>query len=428
VKRTLLALLALAVLSLLLRAGHMVFKANPHDWFGTEPERVAASLARGHGFCDPFAAPTGPTAHVSPGYPLLLSSLYRAFGTYETTVGRTAQQFLSIGLATIAVLLLPIVANRLGLAPRAGWLAALLVALGAAQPAREVTGHHELVLASVQILLVLLTMARWHAQHWRGMAIPVLLGLQVALLALVCPSLLAGPILFLLAAWWTASREERPVVLRGTLLVGALCLVGLIPWTVRNCRALGGFVPLRSNLGLELAIGNHDEATGLTYNPGIAVHPFSNLRACAHLLEVGELTFMKEHQTRALAWIASHPGRFARLSVRRACLFWFGPCDSFWRLSGRRPINSLLDRLLGLAALVELVRLAWRRQPAAWLLGGTLVGATLPYLVTHVELRYRLPVSGLFLLLGCNLSLALVERLRARPRSCTGPVTVRQAA
>jgi hypothetical protein len=41
---------------------------------------VARSLAQGHGFSSPFPAWSGPTAFLSPGYPLLVAGFLRIFG------------------------------------------------------------------------------------------------------------------------------------------------------------------------------------------------------------------------------------------------------------------------------------------------------------------------------------------------------------
>jgi hypothetical protein len=40
---------------------------------------VARSLAQGHGFSSPFPAWSGPTAFLSPGYPLLVAGFLRIF-------------------------------------------------------------------------------------------------------------------------------------------------------------------------------------------------------------------------------------------------------------------------------------------------------------------------------------------------------------
>src|SRR5258708_4921704 len=50
---------------------------------GTEIVNVAHHLAERGTFDDPYKSPTGPTAHVAPGYPFFLSAVYRLFGTSQ---------------------------------------------------------------------------------------------------------------------------------------------------------------------------------------------------------------------------------------------------------------------------------------------------------------------------------------------------------
>jgi glucose dehydrogenase len=56
-------------------------------------------------------------------------------------------------------------------------------------------------------------------------------------------------------------------------------------------------------------------------------------------------------------------------------------------------------------------RLAWRRQPAVALLTAALFGLTMIYMITHVGLRFRLPIHTLSALVACDLALAVVAAL-----------------
>jgi hypothetical protein len=63
----------------------------------SEVTNVASSLASGRGFASAYWN-TGPTAHTSPLYPLLLSLVYRSFGTGVNRRNRTrGPQLLSSG-------------------------------------------------------------------------------------------------------------------------------------------------------------------------------------------------------------------------------------------------------------------------------------------------------------------------------------------
>jgi hypothetical protein len=105
-----------------------------------------------------------------------------------------------------------------------------------------------------------------------------------------------------------------------------IAILMVSPWTVRNYYALGGFIPIRSNFGLELWIGNNPEATGHTHitpNPDIPDSPFSRLHPYlspneqTRLARLGELNYMKEKQKLTLDWIQHNPNRFLILTLKR---------------------------------------------------------------------------------------------------------------
>lgn len=405
-------LLAMAVLTLAVTVQARVYTRLLPPNVVTEDERVAANLARGCGWTDAFAAGTGPTAHLAPLYPLLLSGVYRTFGTYETLSGRQAQAGLAIAAATLSLLLLPLLARRLNLSPVAGWAAAFGLILLPTASWSEVTGSHEQTVATFTLLALIGVLAVLQQEGWASRRAIGATGLTIAVAALLCPNILLVPVLFL-GVEWICRASERKQILRSGLAIAAISLIGIAPWAARNYVVLGGFVPLRSNFGLELAVGNRPRANGHTYHEGfIEVHPFSNLSERARLADMGEIAYMAHKRQEALAWIASHPGDFVWLTRRRAWLFWFGP-DERWL----RPGYSLRLRLvavMGLTAGLALVRLLRRRDPAGRLITCGLLGVAAPYFVTHVEARYRLPVVGLFALLSCDLALAVVQTLWSR--------------
>src|SRR5690348_10984 len=57
--------------------------AEGHFDFGYEMGRIAAAIASGHGFSNPFQAPTGPTAWEPPLYPYLTAGIFHLFGIYS---------------------------------------------------------------------------------------------------------------------------------------------------------------------------------------------------------------------------------------------------------------------------------------------------------------------------------------------------------
>ena len=79
----------IALFAVLLRLGWLLYKISviPANILATAPfenevGNVASAIATGQGFCCLFRQPTGPTAWLSPVYPLLIAGVFKVFGTF----------------------------------------------------------------------------------------------------------------------------------------------------------------------------------------------------------------------------------------------------------------------------------------------------------------------------------------------------------
>ncbi|HVY61167.1 MAG TPA: hypothetical protein VHF22_05905 [Planctomycetota bacterium] len=179
---------------------------------------------------------------------------------------------------------------------------------------------------------------------------------------------------------------------------------------------------LRSDIGLELAIGNRDGANGHTFDRGrgdrrsaiFELHPLTSERERAELVRLGELAYMRRRRDEALAWIEANPGRFAALTLTRARLFFFPPAED---LDGPWPVRRALQlaaSAIAAAALLGALRRLGRRHRGA-LAGLAVAAGASPYLVTHIHPRYRAPFEGLLALLAADLALAVASGARRTP-------------
>ena len=83
------------------------------------------------------------------------------------------------------------------------------------------------------------------------------------------------------------ARELRARVALAGVVIAVVASALVAPWIVRNWFALGGFVPVRSNFGLELVMGNNPHANGTTLGTTLEdpnnlmyrYHPSSNTRS-----------------------------------------------------------------------------------------------------------------------------------------------------
>jgi len=115
------------VVSFALRTSLIFLRAQYLKTEIPEVARIGLSLAQNGVFGNPYAAPTGPTAHSAPFLPFLLSLVYRSFG-----VGQEAElvkELLSTAACSLQYALLPIAAVSLGWPARIGVLGGLLGAL-----------------------------------------------------------------------------------------------------------------------------------------------------------------------------------------------------------------------------------------------------------------------------------------------------------
>jgi len=379
---------------------------SPWEWGGEAPT-LAAALAEGRGFGDPWGQGTGASAWLTPVYPALLAALMIVGGGVTTATAWMLFVLQSLISAATCVLLV-VLGRRLGL-PRAGALAGWLLAFYpiAIWNAVAVVWDTTLVAFGVTAFLWVL-LARG-----RGGSGPAVSGLAFGALLFLNPAPAAMLPAVLL---WLALDPERPGlrtgVARCAVFAGcALCVC--LPWMVRNRVVLGTW-QLRPNFGVELRMGNHDRAEGRPVP--FRYHPSHVEEELALYRELGEAAYGRDNAGRALAWIRAHPGRFARLTLRRLRIFWLGelptsdPRRSDDLAPGRDPtswIKFLAYFATGAGALLAAFLVDLPREGKILVLGSlALFGA--PYYLTHVSERYRFPVDPLLVLLTAWLVLRLL--------------------
>jgi hypothetical protein len=410
-RRRLLAFLLLFLLAFSFRLAYVLLKRAYLEPGMAEMERAAASLANTGVLGNVYAADSGPSAHVSPLYPLLLSLIYRLFGS-DAWIGRLAQELLGVTISSLNIALVPAIAQRARLAAGAGWVAALVLSVLPVNLWVETSGAWEQPAAALLLLMILWTALVLHDRQWQAPGLVLLLGAWTGLAALLSPTLLPG-VATLVAVEFLGRASSRKSTLRTAplLLIPVLLCVG--PWMLRNHRVLGGWVALRSNMGLELWIGNHPVATGRTFDGAwddtssfiYQAHPYLNRQELLILKEVGELEFMKRKQRQATEWIRAHPGEFLTLCLERFRLFWFPPPDVWTNSRSVCLLKAVFYNAFALCMFAEIIFLFVTRHATRFLWLGAVLGPSLVYLVTHVDARYRYPVFALSALLGCSFGL-----------------------
>ena len=351
-----------------------------------------------------------------PGYPFFLAAVYRLLGG----------DYLSPRLAQMALGLLNIVLAFLFARRWFGAAAGLLSAAGLAFYWAFVYFEAELlepVLLVTLGLLLIMALAEWSARR-AGRRILVA-GVLAGLYAVVRPNILLFVPLSALWAWRIQRGEGGPAPYRWRPLV--LLAIGtalpVLPVAIRNYRVAGDRVLISCNAGINLYIGNNEQADGVvTFAlPSMGLFGTSfDYPAVARLVERQEGRPMKDSEisayfsARAREFIGEHPVRALRLLVRKALLFW-GPHEMGHNKEDHfeREFSPVLSRLPGsFALLVGLfdagVAGAWRarREPGGGsgsvmvlllLYIGALFASYLPFFISG---RYRAPVIPFLLMAG----------------------------
>jgi hypothetical protein len=370
-----------------------------------EMERAAVNLAKEGRIANVFAADSGVSAHVAPLYPGFLSVLDR-LGGLDVARFRWAEGISAIISTALCAALMPTLAARARLSKGVGKGAALLMLLSPLGFAFEIRGNCEATFVPLALAAALWSLMALQDRSWGDLRLAAAAGVVVGVGALLSPVVLLGVLLALLGEAIACRCRARAVqlALGGSILLGATALT-IAPWIYRNYVCFSAFVPIRSNFGLEFAIGNNPEnRDGTTYSAR-DFHPNANPVEREKLKALGgEVAYnrMKLHET--WAWIQAHPGMFADLTARRLVLFWFPFGDAAWgpRTFIPVPMKSAATGIVTVLAFGGLARLFAGRHPYRFLIAGIFIGPSLPYLVTHVFFRYRYPLLWLTFLLGCE--------------------------
>jgi len=346
--------------------------------------------------------------HSSPLYPFVLAGLMRVF-----TGGLAAVRAVQAAVGTASVFLIAMLA-RATLGRRAAVAAAYLAALYVPfiffeSEILEIT----LVIALVTAMLLVLARRGTAARPISACAAGVLLGLA----SLGKPHLLLfAPVgSVLLFAERNGPRARRAVQAAAFFLAAGLTI---LPATIHNYRVSGDLIPVSSNGGINLFIGNHPGASGMFQVPPemrldlLASSTEIAERAEGRALSAGEVSAY--WAGRALAYMRSSPGPWLRLTARKAALFWnhyeIPNHYHFYFVREFAPVLRIPVSTFAVVAPLGLVGLGLaaarrkRRAPLLIAYGATFMASVVPFFITA---RYRLAIVPV-LLVGAGYALTQV--------------------
>lgn len=356
----------------------------------SEMEKIARSLAENGTFANPYKIPTGPTAHHAPVYPLLLSLIFRAFG--YGTAAAYARTVMNVFFAALQYALLPVLTDAAKI-PRA--VGAVAGFVGALLPYRLVSeSRFETALSGLVIVVLFLVTTYWWRTRQPSRLLAFGVGLAWGAGMLCTTNLLLVFLLTLLFFAASAQKRKQPWAV-ATLLSLLGMATALTPWTIRNYRALGGIIFVRSNFGLEFNLSNHPGAyalavdnieIGIPHNYFHEHHPWASLEAAEQVRQMGEIQFNREYLRQSVEWIRANPSEFAKLTAERIVFFWFTPSES-------QRLKSIFLMGWTLAAAAGLWVALRRRSELGALLLILWIGYPFVHYVVQANTRYRDPIE-----------------------------------
>lgn len=374
---------------------------HPQTWeFG----EVAHSLLLGHG----YSYYGSPSAYMPPAYPLLLAGLFDLLGE-----SWAVYLFLEIVQAAAGVLLVFLV-YRLALALYHDQALARLAAILAAfyppfiQMCNEFHSINFYIVLGVTTVLLLVKAlqqpSRWDYLVYAAISMGILLLFRAEALLLAT--------LFAALIFLQSQRNSR--VARSLLFV-AIAYGCLGPWMLRNYRLFHELVPTTTAYGLNLYIGNNQNATGSDRSAtGYVLSSLppamkADLEAVPMVPEK-EILLHRIFRREALAYIGSHPWREVILAGQKLRMFWgFDPNHE----KGSQPLfwlpSVVLSVFFGLGLFIG-------AKPTLRELSPVLVSIAfgmLTSVVFFVLPRYKIAIDPLLCILASNAVISLEAILGA---------------
>jgi hypothetical protein len=376
-----------------------------HDLQRREMERIAISLVHTGVYGNPYATETGPSAHSSPGYPLLLAGLIRLFGSgFQEEV---AQSAFSCLLIAFRCALLTWFALRIGLGMRVAVVLAVLSTFWIGAIETELKGQWD---APATALLLLALFIFHYLRPLRIATIPmaILYGIGWGCALLFNSStLFAMGALLVVEAYVHLQTRTLPLsrIVRNFALALVVAFLTLVPWAIRNNRAFGKPIFARTNFGLEMWLTYHEGASvSSVYN--VRVHPYYIEEESAQIARLGEVEYNRRKLNLAMDWVRSHSGQAAHLILLHILYFWF-PLNHGVLFSGIQA-GLTLGCVAGLLLLRRIEPLLFRYLLAI------MIAFPLVYYLDQWSSRYRYPIEWAILLCVAVAANALIQVARYR--------------
>ena len=377
---------------------------------------LAENMLDGTGYR--YAADQPPTAKRTPGYPLLLASVFKVFGRSFNAV-RGVQCALDLATTYLVFALTVLVFGSVA----GGLLAALGYAL---YPPAILSSTYVMTETTYTFLLVLAVVAATLAIRARSYILYAVSGIVLGLSTLTRPGAFLLPAALLVVGLLVsrgvssglgtsvgrvlgkgATEHIERGVWNGLVVLIIAFLVTLLPWAARNQHALGKFIPTSTLMGANLYKGNHLGTQGAYFwSTDSLLTP--DLRA--QLSGADEVGRDRILQIAARKMILANKGAIAILTLKKIPRLWLNL--GYGRASSKKSL-ALASFHLGLIALgvCGLLGLTRETKVLSFFPLTTVVFSSIMYLAVASEVRFVFPLVPLVLPYSAVGLLRLLESL-----------------
>jgi hypothetical protein len=331
-------LAAVCVGAVLVRIPSIIFPSVPHTDHRTY-YKLAIQLATGHGYGHSLLYP--------PGQPAWLAIWVYFFGnSLHTLIAVQCSLY-------IAAILLLYYSLHTWSEAAARW-GCLTIAFFPSIVAYSGTLGHEGTSVFSNVALLALFLFAVGAKGWQKPVLWSSLGATAALAAFVHPTFLVLPAVLAIVLF-LVMRNPLGLIWR-VALVGLAMAVVIFPWSLRNYRMYGQFVPISTNFGSVLLSSNSPVSDGLYMN----TDPIG-----ADLNPIDQDRFQKKL---AFAAIRNDPGLFLKRVVKRLVFMWGTDTSVLDFVLGDNPPTGI-TRLR--AILSVMIQAFWAWFVTAWCISTT---------------------------------------------------------
>jgi hypothetical protein len=333
----------------------------PKDARGNEVASIAANIALGNGYSSPFEPGNQPTAWIPPLVPYIWAAIFKLFGVLSTEslfVIYCIQALLRAFATVLYANIIGVVCQRASISKKT--LPSVLVLITTVWPENNMIliqpwyfVYLEVLLCSIVLLSFKLLDRPYKLLNASAAELQIELSSQKKEYVLL--GILTGcvcninPVPTLYVAWicilgFFLYRKYAPWYtfehIKLTSLALLISVVLVMPWLIRCYTAFQKFIPMRSNFGVELWLGNNPQLSSIVITLQTP-HPTLDDKELSIFNSQGEIKYADEKLTAAKKYIFEQPGSFILRTLSRFYVYWCSDIIGNWTFRGRKTDWSI---------------------------------------------------------------------------------------